>query len=664
MSSALHLPELCTDAYPERRDPKLSRLDEAGTRAAGAVLRRLRSRRRRMYDAVARVAALEPAMQDLADDQIRPLAGELRRALHRRGLDDDELVARSFALVREVARRRLGQRHYDVQVMGGWVLLSGMVTEMETGEGKTLTATLPACTAALAGMPTHIVTVNDYLVGRDAEQMGEVYQTLGLSCGAVREGMDPDSKRKQYACDVTYCTNKDLAFDYLRDRITLGAVRSRARLQIERLAHGRSRESRLLLRGLHFAIVDEADSVLVDEARTPLIISAGGETDEAEEQIYRTAVALALELDPGSDFTTNPRERRAKVTPAGEERLAGLAKPLDGIWTGPLRRKEFVSQALTALYLFEKDRHYLLHDGKVQIIDEYTGRTMPDRTWQRGLHQMIEVKEGCAITGHAEPVAQISYQRFFRRYLRLAGMTGTVSEVAGELWSVYRLPVARVPTNRPVQRRSLGARVHTSAEARWQDVVASIQAMHDAGRPVLVGTRSVGASEHLSRLLDEAVLPHRVLNARQDQEEAEIVAQAGEWGRITVATNMAGRGTDIRLMPESAEAGGLHVIVTERHESQRIDRQLLGRCGRQGDPGSYEVIVSLEDELVDTHGRGFARVARAMGQADGPLSPRLRRLTVRLAQRRAERVYAGIRRALLRMDERVETQLAFSGRGE
>jgi preprotein translocase subunit SecA len=331
--------------------------------------------------------------------------------------------------------------------------------------------------------------------------------------------------------------------------------------------------------------------------------------------------------------------------------MAELAAPQGGLWSGRRRREELVRQALTALHLMERDKHYLVRDGRVQIIDEFTGRILADRAWEQGLHQLVEVKEHCELTSRREPLARISYQRFFRRYVRLAGMTGTASEVAGELWSIYRLPVVRVPTNRPLHRHGLAPRIFETADEKWAAIVTRIADVHTQGRPILVGTRSVAASEHLSRLLKRADLPHVVLNARQDEDEAEIVAKAGERGRITVATNMAGRGTDIRLAPGVVELGGLHVIATEYHEAGRIDRQLFGRCGRQGDPGSYEAFASLEDDIVRVHAR-WARWLR-----NEPLR-------LRLAQRAAERMHSRVRRDLLRYDEQMETALAFSGRGE
>ncbi|HLN87593.1 MAG TPA: hypothetical protein VK200_14050, partial [Candidatus Limnocylindrales bacterium] len=533
------------------------------------------------------------------------------------------------------------------------------------GEGKTLTATLAACTAALAGIPVHVVTVNDYLADRDAKWMGPIYSALGLSVATIVHGMDAEARRAAYRADVTYCTNKEIAFDYLKDRIVLGREANRVQLQVERLYEKRPRLNQLLLRGLHYAIVDEADSVLIDEAKTPLIISGPAGADSSEQETYQTALLLAKELAPNRDFVIEGRERVIRLLPAGLDRLAQQADALGGVWIRRQWREELARQALSALHMFLKDKQYLVKDGKVQIIDEYTGRVMPDRSWEHGLHQMIEAKEDCAVTQRIDPLARISYQRFFRRYLRLAGMTGTAHEVAGELWSVYRLATVTVPTNRPLQRRGLPTRVYHSAHEKWQAVVNSIEEQQNAGRPVLVGTRSVAASEHLSRLLTARGLEHQVLNARQDRQEAEIVAHAGERCRITVATNMAGRGTDIRLPHSSRNVGGLHVIATELHEARRIDRQLFGRCGRQGDPGTYEAIISLEDELVKIYARRWWQKLRA-------LFPRLgdgandwaRAATLALAQRAAERLHYRMRRQLLKMDEQLADALAFSGRSE
>jgi preprotein translocase subunit SecA len=556
-------------------------------------------------------------------------------------------------------------RHFDVQLMGGLVLLHGMVAEMETGEGKTLTATLPACTAALAGVPVHIITVNDYLADRDTKWMGPIYQALGLAAGTIKHGLDPQARRAAYRCDVTYCTNKEVAFDYLRDRIVLWDRPSEIRLQLERLYGGRSRVRHLVMRGLHFGIVDEADSVLIDEARTPLIISAEGDGYD-EQSLYEQALGIAGKLAPGEDYSIRASERSLELTENGKERIEDIIRWDGRVWMNRQQREELVRQALVALNLFSRDKHYLVKDGKVQIVDEYTGRLMADRSWERGLHQLIEIKENCEMTKRKETQARISYQRFFRRYLRLAGMTGTAREVAGELWSIYRLRVVTVPTNKPLHRDYLPDRVYPAAGQRWQAVVSRILEMHSEGRPVLVGTRSVEASEHLSHLLSEAGLLHKVLNARQDQEEAEIIARAGEQARITVATNMAGRGTDIRLAPGVAELGGLHVIATERHEARRIDRQLFGRCGRQGDPGTSEAIVSLEDELATVYvNKAFQWLASTVLRRPGTLIARgIGKILFRRAQRKAERLHARMRHDLLKMDEQLGDALAFSGRPE
>ena len=659
MSSTGARQSVATGAYPERMDRAPRSLDRWGARVAGPAVRRVRLSRLRSAQVVAQAGMQELAVRRLSAAGLRNEAGALGPALRREGFGP-ALVASVFALVREAATRGLGQRHFDVQLLGGHALLAGMVAEMETGEGKTLTATLPACTAALAGVPVHIVTVNDYLAERDAQWMKPIYEALGLTVGVIVHGLSPEARRAAYAADVTYCTNKELAFDYLRDRIVLGPRPSRVHLTLERLYGPEARARRLLLRGLHYAIVDEADSVLIDEARTPLIISGGGH-DVTEKHIYETALGLADQLVRDRDFTFEPAERVLQLSPHGMARLAELAQPLGGVWMGRLRREELARQALVARHLFHRDQHYLVQDGKVQIVDEYTGRLMPDRSWEQGLHQLIEVKEGCQLSSRHETLARISYQRFFRRYHRLAGMTGTAREVARELWAVYRLPAVRISTNRPLQRSGFVHRVYPDAEVRWSAVVERVSDLHAEGRPVLLGTRSVAASEHVSRLLEKAGLAHRVLNARQDLEEAQIVAEAGQPGQITVATNMAGRGTDIRLGDGVAERGGLHVIATERHEASRIDRQLFGRCGRQGDPGSYEAMVSLDDELFTTYGRRWRWLAARFRLGDRPLPSRIGEWLSRVAQRAAERRHARMRRDLLRMDEQLEKALAFTG---
>ena len=649
-------------AYAERRYSREGQVEQWCARVVGPAVRELLSSRLWLQDIVEAVAAYDGAIQYIGMQKVAGAADELRQRLRSEGFRLDA-VAKTFALIRELAGRVLDMRHYDVQLFGGWVLLSGMVAEMDTGEGKTLTATLPACTAALAGIPVHIVTVNDYLARRDAGLMTPLYQALGISVGVVTQGMEPNARREAYGSDVTYCTNKELVFDYLKDRILLGPKTGRIHLQLERLSGKPSRLSRLLLRGLHFAIVDEADSVLIDEARTPLIIS-GAANAGPDGALYDGALKIAAQLERGRDFLVEERGRGVAFTDSGRTRLLELAASLGEVWSSRSLREDLVRQALTAQHLMQRDTHYLVKDEKVQIIDEYTGRTMADRSWEHGLHQLIEVKEGCNPTAQHDPLSRISYQRFFRRYLRLAGMTGTAREVRGELWSVYRLAVVSVPTNHPARRQDLGDYVCETATAKWHAVLARVIELHRQERPVLIGTRSVAASEHLSRLLTAAGVPHRVLNARQDSEEAAIIAQAGEPGQITVATNMAGRGTDIRLGPGVAERGGLHVIGTERHETRRIDRQLFGRCGRQGDAGSYEMIVSLEDELVTVYGNRIWHLLAAESNGRAPFGPWFRKLALRCAQRAAERLHHQVRRDLLKTEDQLQTALAFSGRFE
>ena len=601
--------------------------------------------------------------ENLNDREIKAEIPDLRRRLYSEGLQE-ELVARVFAVARILASRRLSMSPFDVQLIGGKVMLEGKIAEMETGEGKTLTATFPACAAALAGIPVHIVTVNDFLVMRDAAWMGPLYKAFGLTVGTITEGLSPDARRKAYACDITYCTNKQLVFDYLKDRLMLGQETRRLHLQVEGLHAEFPRTKMLMLRGLCFVIVDEADSVLIDEARTPLIISDRADISQ-DEHIFSEAISMARKLESGLDFSIRPREREVNLTEHGRARAAELAEIYGGVWLGVRRREELINRALTAVHMFHLDKQYLIRDGKVQIIDEYTGRIMSDRSWERGLHQMIEAKEGCQITGQQETLARISYQKFFRRYLLLSGMTGTAREVARELWSVYRVPVVTIPTNRPIRRKRIPDEVYTTADAKWKAIYAKVEQLHKLGRPVLAGTRSVSASEHLSGILTRAGLPHRVLNARQDQEEAEIIARAGERGRIMVATNMAGRGTDIRIQPDVVELGGLYVLATERHDSRRIDRQLFGRGGRQGDPGSFQSIVSLEDELVqEVFGKWIVRHSARLWRSDKPLPKWLGKMIVNIAQQLAERHHAGIRRNLLRMDDYLSDLLAFTGRPE
>ena len=664
MSDASSLSGTRIGFYPERKELRTGALDRFTDNLGGYFMSRFRPRWTRFEEIIQAVRNEGAGMEDWSQEKIQARVQELRPHLRREGFTL-EWVAQAFALIRETARRTLDMPHFDVQLVGGLVLLKGMVAEMETGEGKTLVATLPACTAAMAGIPVHIITVNDYLAQRDAEWMGPIYKALGLTVGTVVHGMNPDAKRLAYQCDVTYCTNKEITFDYLRDRIVLWDRPSRVRLQVENLYGDSSRVKQLLLRGLHYAIVDEADSVLIDEARTPLIISAEAE-GLYETLVYQRAMDFARELNKKEDYRVSSSDRRVDFTHRGKVRVSAFDWKVVNFRANEDQREELIRQALVALHFFDRDKHYLIKDGKIQIIDEFTGRLMADRSWERGLHQLIEVKEGCEITQRKDTKARISYQRFFRRYLTLSGMTGSAREVAGELWATYKMPVITIPTNKPMQRKYLSDQIYRSSEKKWKAIVRNVSEMHHKERPVLVGTRSVEASEYLSTLFDSANLPHRVLNARQDREEADIISMAGQRHQIMVATNMAGRGTDILLGPGVAELGGLHVIATELHESRRIDRQLFGRCARQGDPGSCQAIVSLEDELIKTYtgriGQGLTAVSLSI-----PIkfwSRWLGKMLFQKAQRAAERLHSKMRLNLLKMDENISDSLAFTGQLE
>ena len=651
--------------YAEQAERKEGRLDGALLSAWGRVSPYLLSAlaRRRLERLVRQVEDLEPQLINLPDHRLRERADELRVRLLSASFHSREM-ALSFALAREAARRHVGMRHFHVQLLGGAAMMGGALAEMQTGEGKTLTALLPAVTAALMGRPVHVVTVNDYLARRDAEQLAPVYNALGLTVGLVEHGQQPQERQRAYASDVTYCTNKELVFDYLRDRLALGPRRARARLLVDEIFKTglAGRHQRLLLRGLHFAIVDEADSVLIDEARTPLILSGMQQGTANEAGLYDTALDIARRLAAGEDFHVLANEKAIRLTARGERQIAKLVAGLSGLWAIRRAREELVQHALAALHLFQRDVQYIVADGKVQIVDEYTGRVMPDRSWERGIHQLIEAKEYCAISERRQTLAQITYQRFFRRYLHLCGMTGTAIEPAGELRAVYGLRVVRIPTNRPLRRTNSGTRVLATADLKWDAVVKSVAAATRAGRAVLVGTRSVDASEHVAQLLREAGFEPAVLNARQDRQEAEIVACAGQPGRVTVATNLAGRGTDIQLHPAVREAGGLHIVLTEYHESRRIDRQLFGRAGRQGDPGSYESIVALDDELFRRFaGSRLLRLVAKGVRPDQPVPATIGRVLRSYSQSAAERLHGRTRRLALAEDQRFNKILGFAG---
>jgi preprotein translocase subunit SecA len=646
--------ELGDGPYLERVDAKRSAW-ESRLRAWLARVPRLDGRAtRRFIDAT---NAREAHARALDDDGLRASLADEARRLRGEGFTDESLPA-AFALIREASRRTLGMRHHDVQLMAGRTLLQGRLAEMSTGEGKTLAATLAACSAAITGAATHVVTVNDYLAERDAEHNRPLFDFLGLTVGVVLQDMSVPDRREAYARHITYVSNKELTFDYLKDVIALGDV-SRMQQRLRAFAGGWAAEPPIL-RGLHIAIIDEADSVLIDEASTPLIIS---ETlpDDLDPSVYTRAIELAGSLEEGVHFRRS-QHRDIWLTADGKASATQRAKNWDGLWRSRMWRENFVQKALSAIHGFQRDQHYILAEGKVQIVDESTGRVMPDRTWERGLHQMIECKEGCEITGQRRTLAQITYQRFFGRYLLLGGMTGTAQEVADEVKSSYDLTVTRIPTHKPTRRRRLRDTVCASGELRWQAVARRAVEMAAQGRPVLVGTRSVEASEMLAALFAEQGVEHAVLNARQDKDEAEAVGHAGAPGKITVATNMAGRGTDIKLDSEAEAAGGLHVILTEFHESARVDRQLFGRCARQGNPGTTEAVVSIDDELFVRFAPALVRRLVKAAVRDERGAGRVLRHYVTWLQGRAEKHYRRQRIDTQRRDADWVRALGFVGK--
>ena len=533
----------------------------------------------------------------ISDAELLAMARKVRWEA-RAGIPLDQLLPDAYALVRESAARTLNMRHFPVQIMGAIAMFEGHIAEMQTGEGKTLTATMPAFLRALPGQGCHVVTVNDYLAGRDCKIMGPVYERLGLTVGKILEKMEAEERRQNYAADITYGTSKEMGFDFLRDRLRKGATQEDGTLTVRRFLRTLQGSEEPVQRGHHFALIDEADSILIDEARTPLIIGLTQPNDPSTVNLFRWSNRAAHQLQPRTDYVYEPERRNAWLTDTGCRKLVLMSKPslLSSIDTERIYSQ--VEKALTAKHAFERDRDYVIVDNKVVIVDEGTGRVMDGRKWQDGLHQAIEAKEMVPITAATGEAARITVQSFFRQYTHLAGMTGTAIQAAGELRRTYRLKVTRIPTNRPCIRRGLPPRFFTTQDAKRNAIVDTIQELRAAGRSILVGTPSVEASEALGLLLKDRLVPHQILNARYHEQEAEIVSDAGHAGHVTIATNMAGRGTDILLEDEVRRAGGLHVIATEMHSSKRIDRQLVGRSARQGDPGSYQFFLSLEDELL------------------------------------------------------------------
>ena len=646
------------ERYAERADPKESWLTElegvvvAAPRRVGQW-----ARRRRSLSMMARVNGLEERFSRLTEDGLRAKGRELRSSLRLQGYDTPSVVE-VFALVRETSRRLIGIRHHDVQIRAGFAMLDGAIAEMDTGEGKTVTAALTAVAAAFAGMPVHVITVNQYLAERDCETLRPIYEFLGLTVGAISHDLTPKDRAKVYAHDIVYACNKEIAFDYLRDRIVLGSQPNMLRLKLQCVTGvGQEKANRLVMRGLHFAIVDEADSVLVDEARTPLIISRGSSAAQ-EEGWARQAFQIIDGFEQDKHFALKTEDRHIELLALGLKVLEERAEFLEPMWHNHVRREEAARQALAARHLFRNGEHYLVHENKVQIVDEYTGRLMPDRSWSDGIHQLIEFKEGCEVTSRKFTVSRMTYQRFFRRYLKLAGMTGTAREVRSELRSVYKISVQRIPPNRPSRRIRLKTTVCGSADEKWRSIVERARAETAKGRPVLIGTRSVTASRTASDLLAAEGIDHVVLNAEQSADEAKIIERAGEAGQVTVATNMAGRGVDIDVADPVCAAGGLHVILSERHDARRIDRQMEGRTARRGQPGSSEAILSLDDPLLGLLPRKpLLDLARRAGKVGYWYALAL----FAAAQARAQRSYARDRRNLLSQDKRLGILLAFSG---
>jgi preprotein translocase subunit SecA len=622
----------------------------------------LKPYRERVGDLVCAAAAAEQRWRRLGSHELPAALRNLRRELRRRGLCA-ETAADALGAAGAAAARALGVEPYDSQRFAALVLLDGRLAEMATGEGKTLAAALAAAVAALAGTPVHAITANDYLVRRDATELAPLFASLGLDVACVTADLPEPARRAAYGAAIVYCTAKELVFDYLRDG--LGAHGRSADAQRRAAALSGQSCAAPLLRGLCMAIIDEADSILVDEATVPLIISRENRAADRRAFLWQS-LAIAHRLTPGHGFTVSEEPRRVELTAAGAAELGELAAGLRGPWQRRRYAAEAVRLALTALHVLERDEDYLVRDGRIVLLDQVSGRAAHGRVWSRGLHALLELKEGCPLTPETDTIARITYQQFFPRYVHLCGMSGTIAEAAAELRRTYGLGFARVPLRRPCRRRDLGARLFADAESRWSAVVGRVREMRALGRPVLVGTDSIQDADALGARLAGAGIRHTILHAHNDAAEAAIIASAGQPHQVTVATRMAGRGTDIRLGPGVAEAGGLHVINCQRNASRRLDRQLAGRAGRQGDPGSAELCYGCDPN------RGIARLLRTqyswgIGWADpvtGEFSPEwILRLIALIRQRRSEAAQARIRRHLLQQEREWSRQLTFSRLG-
>jgi preprotein translocase subunit SecA len=588
---------------------------------------------------------LEPEMEKLSDETLRGKTGEFKERLEE-GETLNDLLPEAFAVVREASKRVLGMRHFDVQLIGGIVLHQGRIGEMKTGEGKTLVATLPAYLNALTGKGVHVVTVNDYLARRDSQWMGKIYEFLGLKVGLVVHGIEPSQRRESYRADITYGTNNEFGFDYLRDNMAFDA-------------------DQLTQRQLNYAIVDEVDSILVDEARTPLIIS--GQADKPTD-LYYTVAKIIPKLKREDDYTVDEKSNVVTLTEDGVakvERMLGVENLYDD---SKMELSHHINQGLRAHCLMKKDRDYVVTDGEIIIVDEFTGRLMFGRRFSEGLHQAIEAKEGVKIERESQTLATITFQNYFRMYKKLAGMTGSAKTEEEEFMKIYGLDVVVIPTNKPMIREDCPDVVYRSEQGKFQAVVEEIAEAHGSGMPVLVGTISIENSERLSDMLKKKGVPHQVLNAKFHEKEAEIVAQAGQRGAVTIATNMAGRGTDIVLGEKVTELGGLHIIGTERHESRRIDNQLRGRAGRQGDPGSSRFYVSMEDDLMRLFGsENIMGLMDKIGMDDEtPIDHPLISRSIETAQKKVEARNFEIRKHVLQYDDVINQQreIIYKQRGE
>jgi preprotein translocase subunit SecA len=600
------------------------------------------------------IAAFEPELKKESDRDLKKRSLSLRYRA-KAGENLARLVPEGYALVREAAVRTIKQRHYDVQMIGGIALFNGCIAEMETGEGKTLTATLPMYIHALIGKGAHLATVNDYLAERDANLMRPVYDLLGLSVGVVLTKDKSAQRRKAYGCDITYGTAKEFGFDFLRDRLLLrrmGVTQAGLFGEITAASMDPGGEQPVQ-RGAHFALVDEADSILIDEARTPLIIGSIG--DKAIEKIvatYRWAAQVAPQFIDDEHYEYDHDEKKVELTATGRQMVRIMQKPAALTNMGLVDLYQYIERGIRVHRDYHLDRQYVVKPGEqgtdeIVIVDENTGRLAEGRKWRDGIHQAVEAKEGIEVTVPTGQAARITVQDLFLRYKYLAGMTGTASTAAREFRKVYHKVVVPVPTNRPAQRKKLPDLVFGKEDEKWHAIVQEIRELHQQGRPILVGTRSIDKSIILSRLLNLAEIDHKVLNAHEIEKEAEIVADAGQPSKVTVATNMAGRGTDIKLGPGVAELGGLHVICTELHDSARIDRQLMGRCGRQGDPGTVRQYMSLDDDVIRTgFGPEMADKMEAIGKSN-PAAAQGYGSLLKRAQRKVERRHLRDRFVLL-----------------